>query len=77
MPAVCRYYRDFSKTGLNLLLPYIIRRIMEIQIAVFGFINRNKCLQRFYLEVLDGRYIRISKFMWENGFDETGTVVPP
>ena len=44
LPAVCRYYRDFSKTGLNLLLPYIIRRIMEIQIAVFGFINRNKCL---------------------------------
>ena len=49
---------------------------MEIQIAVFGFVNRNKCLQRFYLEVLDGRYIRISKFMWEKGFDETGTVVP-
>ncbi len=58
------------------LFPYIICRIMEIQFAVFGFVNRNKRLQRFYLEVLDGRYVRIGKFTWEEFFDEVGTVIP-
>ena len=40
----CRYYRDYSKTGLNPLLLHIIRRIMEIQSAVFRLVNGNQCL---------------------------------
>ena len=34
--AVCRYYRDYSKTGLNPLLLHIIRRIMETSLPFSG-----------------------------------------
>ncbi len=61
--------------GSFLFFPHVIRRIMEIQAAVFGFVNGNRRFQWVNLEVLDGRYIRIGKFPWKKIFDEMGTVI--